>query len=63
MTLAQLAKKHHLDPESAKAFLKEWLDSQEIEAIKDRYGNVISADVSMWDTDTALIARSTDLGE
>ena len=28
MTITQLAKKHNLDPESAKAFLREWLDMQ-----------------------------------
>ena len=28
MTLTQLAQKHNLEPESAKAFLKEWLDMQ-----------------------------------
>lgn len=63
MTLTQLAQKHNLEPESAKAFLREWLDMQRIRGYLNRIGSFKEADSTyVFKNDTPLIARPTDLG-
>lgn len=61
MTLTQLAQKHNLEPESAKAFLREWLNMQNVWGYMDEVGSLFHS--KEYDSDVALIARLTDLGE
>lgn len=63
MTLTQLAQKHNLEPESAKAFLREWLDAQELQGYIDDNGDLWDANVRVLPEDRPLIARPTDLGD
>jgi hypothetical protein len=79
MTLTQLAQKHNLEPESAKAFLREWLDMQQTKAYLKTWNSVgnasmgrkrvdLSPECELWLENmfpeiTPLIARPTDLGE
>ena len=61
MTLTQLAQKHNLEPESAKAFLREWLDSQDVHGYVGSIGGLYRQ-APPWSA-TPLIARPTDLGD
>lgn len=70
MTLTSLAAKHNIDPESAKAFLREWLDMQTVIGCafgKDQHitkGYNLDSNKAMgFDSVLPLIARTTDLGE
>lgn len=77
MTLTQLAQKHNIPPESAKAFLREWLDMQPVTAMleqvhpnskprlieKSLADHWIELGVPASIFRTPLIARPTDLGE
>jgi len=61
MTLTSLAQKHNIDHENAKAFLREWLDMQNVWGYMDEVGSLFHS--KEYDSDVALIARPTDLGE
>lgn len=69
MTITQLAQKHNLEPESAKAFLRDVLDMQPVVQYSGKLGSFTcyadSPDKFMKNTTdvTPLIARPTDLGE
>lgn len=72
MTLTELSKKHNLEPESAKAFLMEWLDMQKVVAYQStcrafQAKELENYDLSIWKAYDKmfceLIARPTDLGE
>lgn len=55
MTLTQLAQKHNLEPESAKAFLREWIDTQTVIAYGvESMGNP--------DTETAMFYTHSFVG-
>lgn len=55
MTTTQLAQKHNLEPESAKAFLREWLDMQNVIAYGvESMGNP--------DTETAMFYTHSKVG-
>lgn len=65
MTLTQLAQKHNLEPESAKAFLREWLDMQKSYPINRKHGEtciLIFKNTELRKSDI-LIGRPTDLGD
>ena len=63
MTLPQLAKKHNIDPESAKAFLREWLDAQDVYGYVDGKNDMWYSRKMAGLEALPLIARPTDLGE
>jgi hypothetical protein len=64
MTLTSLASKHNIDHESAKAFLREWLDMQRVRGYLNRHGSFVDADTEyLFRRHITLIARPTDLGE
>lgn len=64
LTLPQLAQKHNLEPESAKAFLREWIEQQDAYIVQKRkFQNVCSIYSNNLRKGDLLIARPTDLGE
>ena len=63
MTITQLAQKHNLEPESAKAFLREWLDSQNPYTLRGKLGHHCSFYSTELRKGDVVIARPTDLGD
>lgn len=63
MTLTKLAKKHNLEPESAKAFMREWLDMQKPYILRGKLGHHCSFYSTELRKGDVVIIRPTDLGE
>lgn len=60
MTLPDLAAKHNIDPESAKAFLREWLDMHPVIAYGvESIGNA-DTDTAMFYTHSFFTAKSRE---
>lgn len=63
MTITQLAQKHNLEPESAKAFLREWLDMQKPYQIRGKLGHHCSFHSTELRKGDIVVASPTDLGD